>query len=443
MSENKPTFIHVYEPLNTACFKVHTTQLIDSGDRVVNVSFIYFVDKDGLPAEVTRLQDYVAYGINKTGAFKSSSKKACLYFTMFLNHILIQGHDRFKITTVQEITKDMMEDFFEHYGLTIQENKEPLSKETAFECLRVVTFTMYHLVKKFGKQMHVSEEELLILKTFQDYRNQTVTKLVPNFHINTSNAYHESLLRELPTVAFETLISLAMVQAPDIVFPMCAQAFAGLRPGEVCNVYFDPDGTNGIQYTYDMRGGHVLPHLKLTEEYALRDDTTSVGGIKKERIQCVFPDFVEAFKAAHEFHMQYRMNHKVLQTSRKFQPMFVNKHGKALTYDTYRKKFNVLVNGPFLEALLKSDNEEIRAYGQEVRRRGLDPHCLRHFFTVQLVLRGLTAAELQYWRGDSNIESSMQYILGKGELMKASQNIGSDFTHKILKIFEKKVHPYG
>ena len=48
----------------------------------------------------------------------------------------------------------------------------------------------------------------------------------------------------------------------------------------------------------------------------------------------------------------------------------------------------------------------------------LTPHCLRHWFTVQLVLRGENIAGIQYWRGDRNPQSAFEYLQNKGDLVR-------------------------
>ena len=46
------------------------------------------------------------------------------------------------------------------------------------------------------------------------------------------------------------------------------------------------------------------------------------------------------------------------------------------------------------------------------------PHGFRHWFTVQLVLRGVEAAGIADFRGDSSLESATTYIMNKGELQR-------------------------
>jgi hypothetical protein len=74
-------------------------------------------------------------------------------------------------------------------------------------------------------------------------------KKIPAFQVRGIPKTAEAF-RELPTNAFKILIDLAFRYAPDIVFALCLQAFAGLRAGEVCNVRQEgnPIG-NGLLFT--------------------------------------------------------------------------------------------------------------------------------------------------------------------------------------------------
>jgi len=48
----------------------------------------------------------------------------------------------------------------------------------------------------------------------------------------------------------------------------------------------------------------------------------------------------------------------------------------------------------------------------------LGPHSLRHWFSVQLALRGEDVAQLQFWRGDKDPQSAFLYLQNKGDLMR-------------------------
>lgn len=59
-------------------------------------------------------------------------------------------------------------------------------------------------------------------------------------------------------------------------------------------------------------------------------------------------------------------------------------------------------------------------------------HVFRHFFTQQLVASNLirSSAELAYWRGDSNLNSSTVYLANSYYV---DENI-KDMQHKMMKL---------
>ena len=67
-------------------------------------------------------------------------------------------------------------------------------------------------------------------------------------------------------------------------------------------------------------------------------------------------------------------------------------------------------------------------------------HALRHFFTVQLVLRGLNVAQIMEWRGDHCIDSANTYIARKSELIKLAKSTGSSLTDLLIRSVREARH---
>ena len=104
-------------------------------------------------------------------------------------------------------------------------------------------------------------------------------------------------------------MNLAVRYTPDIAFAIGLQAFGGLRPGEVCNVRQEASQKGaGILFTFiDVR--LVKAEIDLTHEYAMRSDGVVCGNIKKERRQCIYPPFLEAFRTLYKYHLEYLKIH--------------------------------------------------------------------------------------------------------------------------------------
>ena len=403
--------------------------------QVLHVSFIYLVDSHGIPILITHLQDYVTESLTRPDPYSSTMEKRCYFFCSMLNYILIENHDRYGISSVLEINHDMMQDFFSDYALDIIYTDEHRTSSVVWRCVRVCTFTMRQILLKHRDRMALKLEDLLVPKQIHDYRGCKKIDYVPNFTAHGHDFVTTPIYREIPTEALELLISLAFKRAPNIVFALCLQAFAGLRPSEVCNVRQEcsPLGP-GIEFV--MGSSNITyPQIDLRRELTLRSDNIHVGGIKKARVQRVYPAFIEAFTVVYEWHKE-RLAYRKFEEA--YAPMFINRDGKAMTYDSYLYQFDNLVSKYFIPALFSSNNTELQQYGHIIKERKLSPHALRHAYTVQLVLRGVSAAELMYWRGDSCITSSATYVANKGELTKLAKQVGADFTQFIVELGKEK-----
>jgi hypothetical protein len=150
-------------------------------------------------------------------------------------------------------------------------------------------------------------------------------------------------------------------------------------------------------------------------ELPLRSDGVICGRIKRERIQCVYPPFLDVFCTAYKYHKEF-LSTQSYETD--FCPMFINSKGLAMTYDDYARRFAMLVNNHFRVVLLECEDPELRIYGQLLYENRLGLHALRHWYSVQLVLNGEDIAQIQFWRGDKNPESAFEYLQNKGDLVR-------------------------
>ena len=112
--------------------------------------------------------------------------------------------------------------------------------------------------------------------------------------------------------------------------------------------------------------------------------------------------------------------------------MFVNQYGKAMSYETYRNRFKKLIRDHLRPDLAASGDPEQRVYGQLLYENEIGTHILRHWFTVQLVLRGEDIGDIEYWRGDTSPESAYLYLQNKGELVKELKETGDRLLDTLL-----------
>lgn len=407
--------IDFIQPEDQQRYAVYTVVNRLKDGRIFNRSFIVIKNGYGVIVRFTRFQDYA--GIYQKQSYKplQANPEMKLYFVCsMLNYILVDHGKAFGIRHVFDITKPMLQKFFDAYAMEQMPDGGFHSGETVERCIKVVTDFMSSLSKSFGGYMKIDRSQLYQKKTIMTRTGKLITKDVPDFQA-TGIFEKDGIFRDIPTKAMEILLEKAFRYAPDIALGICMQAFAGLRAGEVCSVRQEDSPLGpGIRFT-EIAGRVREIQIDLRKEVALRSDNARVGMIKKERIQKVYPAFIGSFMAAYEFHKRY------LQTvtfEDEYRPMFVNHYGMAMTYENYRSRFRSLVNNHLRPCLLNHSDPELRIYGQMLYENQLGTHSLRHWYTVQLVLRGEGIEGIQSWRGDGSPESAFQYLQNKGDLIK-------------------------
>ena len=406
---------------------------LESGQSFTR-SFIVLRNGYGMIDSFTGLEKYVAFYLYRTYKPIDSDPGSKLYYvTQMLNYILVDHGEEYGVRHVFEITRDMLEEFFYAYALEVKEDGTHRSRDSIEVCIATVVGFMGNLSWKYGGFMKVNHSLLYKEKLIYDRRGKQKKISVPDFQVNGVNEI-KYIFRDIPTKAFEIMIPLAFRYAPDIAFAMCVQAFAGLRPGEVCNVRrADSPYGPGIIIT-EIGGQASKVEIDIRKELKLRSDDVKVGDIKKERTQYVYPMFLDAFMKAYELHMKYMEGRKF---EKDYGPMFVNKRGMAMTYKNYKEAFDRFVNDHFRQALMNSEDPELRIYGQLLYENTLSPHALRHWFTVQLVLRGEDIGNLQFWRGDKSPQSAFTYLQNKGDLNRELSAASSRLVELLMNFMEE------
>ena len=110
-----------------------------------------------------------------------------------------------------------------------------------------------------------------------------------------------------------------------------------------------------------------------------------------------------------------------------------------MTYDSYAQSFRKIVKEELIPIFLASDDPEVAMYGRILMEHNLSPHVFRHWFTVQLVLSGVSdPGTLMFWRGDTSPESALTYLQNKGELEKQYRLVNNEVFDYMLWAAEKK-----
>ena len=407
-------------------YAVYEHKLVFDATNAYARSFIVVKNQYGVIVHFTSFHNYIdAYTKGVCIPLAGDAKAKMHYVCAMLNYIFIENHETFGVEHVFSIEKEMLDGFFQDYAYWKRPDGSYRSRQSIEKCVTAITGFFRKLCRSYGGYMKITPKDLYDEKTVFTKRGQARKKLSPNFKVRVP-ASEKIILRDIPTKVFQVILNQSFRYMPEIVSAICLQAFAGLRPGEVCNVRQEcsPLG-RGLAIT--AIGGTVKSvEIDLSTEYVLRSDGVKCGGIKRERRQRVYPAFLTAFCKAYEFHRQL-LNGGFEQ---EYCPMFVGNWGMAMTYFDYRGKFQRLITEQVRPALLSHDDPECRLYGQILYERRLGLQGLRHWYSVQLALMGEDIAGLQYWRGDSSPESALVYLQNKGDLIKElslANNMLADF----------------
>ena len=87
--------------------------------------------------------------------------------------------------------------------------------------------------------------------------------------------------------------------------------------------------------------------------------------------------------------------------------------------------------------LADSADPELRIYAPLLCENELGTHALRHWYTVQLVLRGEDIANVKFWRGDKSPESAFEYLQDKGDLTRELRESAGRLLDVLLELGEK------
>lgn len=409
-------------------YTVYEHQLLADNKSSYSRSFIVLKNQYDVIVYFTSFHSYIdSYEQGVCVPLASDVKAKLHYICAMLNYIVIDNYEKFRVNHVFNIEKEMLENFFEYYALPKKVGGNCKSKQTILKCVSAVTEFFRKLSQKYGGYMKISATDLYHEKTAFSKRGKVKKILAPNFKVRGAFS-NKRIFRDIPTKIFEIIVNQAFRHTPEIAFAICLQSFAGLRPGEICNVRQEasPLGS-GISLT-SINGVIKKAEIDLSTEYILRSDGVRCGGIKTKRIQRVHPSFLSAFCQAYEFHKE----HYHTNFESEYCPMFAGARGKAMTYFDYRGRFQYLICTYVRPYLLSHEDPNCRLYGQMLYENSLAPHAVRHWFSVQLVLMGEDIAGLQYWRGDSNPTSAFVYLQNKGDLVNALSKTNEQFADFLI-----------
>ena len=328
-----------------------------------------------------------------------------------------------------DINVDQIFTFFEAYRNSPKTcgGEDYRGQQALDKCVKSVSYFFANLAL-IDSRSNVETERLVaetwITEPDKDRPSAQASKIyLPCYQNKAKTAPKRILIRDIPPEAMEILLRKAAVYDPLLYYGIQYQLLTGMRPGELMNLRQPTSPlsvTPGISFSYQgeqIKGGTI----DLTREFVLRSDGVSVGKIKRERTLHIYPGCLQAFYYIYQQHMALIKRSPTIEDG--FQPMFFNQQGKAMTYATYCNRFRTLVTKHVVPELIQSGNAGLQAAGLAFMANPPAPHALRHYFTCMLVLDGLNAAQIQFYRGDNDPQSAIRYLQNKGIITQEMKRI--------------------
>lgn len=418
---------------NSYHFAVYHHKLVIGTDRLINRNFIVLKDSYGDIACFTKLHKHI-HSKRKNGAksISDDGNNRFVFVSQFLNYVLINNYEKYRIDRICDLTFAAVQDFFHAYG-TLDENGHGRSKITVDKCADAVMDFLISYIKANSWNCNLRLSDIVEESSSFTRRGLKRLQYIPKFEITYSGRSRE-ILRDIPDSVFQLVLSYAASYHKEILMLIALSAFAGMRPSEACNVRqeISPLGSGIIIAKSNNRVRSIS--IDLREEKVLRSDLVSVGSIKKERIQKVYPKFITIFMQCYEIYKEYLTN---MRFEASYCPLSITQSGKAMTYATYRQHFQKMIK-EMIPLMLNHVNEEVQEYGHLLMEYQISPHIFRHWFSVRLTMFGEDAATLMYWRGDKSPESALTYLQNKSELSKRFKEVSDDSFASMLAFVNQK-----
>lgn len=405
-------------------FSVYKHRLVYDDDKLLVRHFIVLKDEDGFIQKWTDFDKYARGGRTATvRSITSDNSRRCMIACKLLNYVFF---DKYHIERLVDIEIDMVKEFVRDYGLCrLPDDTEKTSrtKESVEMCVREVMDFILFLIED-DPECKIKKDDLYREEEVTSRRRGTITKRVPVFEV-LYKPTARTILRDMPEEAFQIIMDEIVANHRNILMLAALGAFAGLRPSEACNVRrIDSKMGPGIVFKH-VDGEVIGVDIDLRYERPLRSDLVNVGGIKKHRIQKVYPAFLEAFMSCYNLYMDFIKDRPYEE---EYGPLTTANNGKAYTYYAYRIEFQNAVND-CIPAMLASHDHKTVNFGFLLLENNISPHILRHWFTVKLLLYGEDEAGLMNWRGDKSVTSAHQYLMNKGELVREFEHINGEILN--------------
>ncbi|WP_242319909.1 site-specific integrase [Bacillus cereus group sp. BfR-BA-01349] len=303
---------------------------------------------------------------------------------VFLN-FLLGNRKKYRLHSFKDLHVNCGSDFLNQLAL------QKKSRATLLSYQRTVTHFFIYLSKQ---GMAVIPNASIVNHPFENKKHTFSSPLFSNVILPTKK---KTMEHNIPHTYILRFLELAFHVANPIALGVYMQIFGGLRIGEVVNLtYADiktigPFGQDGILL-------HVQHRLNRTDI----KDRAGTNYVKKEREQLVlgFRNWLQ------ELYKSHQTTYKSHSTNG---AVFLNKHGKPMTGNSYRYYFQKTKDA-FLSYLQQSEHAHDQLAAISLQHTSWSSHIGRGIFTNLIAENAKHPQDIMLLRGDDHLTSSLTYM---------------------------------
>lgn len=316
----------------------------------------------------------------------NTQRKHANNVVQFLNY-LVSNRRKLKISSLTELTINHGTEYLNHLSL------KGVKRSTVMDAERTLTTFYLWLIK-------IDVIPLIPEKVFEKKETHLGSYFVSPFRPLYPSKAPKEIEHTLPINYIPLLLEVAIAVAKPIALGLYFQIFGGLRVSEVVNL-------KRTQVARRMREGDFILRL---QNQNFRTDLREHSSVKKVRTQRV----LEINDWGHSLFKDHVNLYKPIDGSN---ALFVNRDGNALSQRSYRQYFQK-VKDYFIATLENHGDSEQKLLAKHLKYMKWSTHIGRGTFTNMIAEDAENPYEIAHLRGDSNINSSLTYMVSTERIHK-------------------------
>lgn len=352
--------------------------------------------------------NFIKHRYGKTDHNYNTQKRAADVVVQFLNWLVIDNYEIYKINSLKDLTLSHGIDFLTHLKTTkYKKKKDEKGRYRSRGTLEHADMYLKYFFK-FLKDKKIIQGQLAEIIDENTYKSKNNKEAIASIFIGNGFSLpainvtrYELRLEHFPHNRLITLLlEVADSVAPEIAFGIYLQLFGGLRRGEVVNILrsdLREIGPNG-EFGLSVRIGYK-PYLW--------ERLNDISSCSVKRDTKIFP--IQPIQVIPSISIPLLKNLKsrleTLQKINKHNALFIDNDGNPMSGDTYDARFNK-VKGKFLKTVKK----EMPAYYSLLSTNSWNTHIGRRIYTNMIAKVVNGPSELALLRGDKNLTSALTYM---------------------------------